>query len=355
MRRFAHGLVLGKLYPLHAGHLALVTAALGVCDRVTVEVVGSRTESVPVELRAAWVRELHPTARVAWAVDEAEIDYASEAAWVHHTGVVAGLLDPQDGPVDAVFTSDAYGGELARRLGAQWVQVDADRSVVPVSGRAVRADVPGHWWALPAPVRGHLARRVVVLGSESTGTTTLAAALAERLGTTWVPEYGREWTAVRPGGLESPWHSAEFDLVAQAQARLEDDAARSAPRPVVVCDTDVLATSVWHERYVGRRSPSVEALAATRRPDLYLLTAVDIPFVDDGMRDGEHLREWMHERFLAVLADQPVPWAVVSGSHEQRLATGIREVEGVLARGWAFAPSLEEQQARRRMADSGHA
>lgn len=355
MTRFAHGVVLGKLYPLHAGHQAVITAALAACDRVTVEVVGSASESVPVELRASWVRELHPTARVVWAYDESEIDYASEAAWVHHTGVVARLLDPADGPLDAVFTSDSYGGELARRLGAQWVQVDPGRSVTPVSGRAVRADVPGHWWALPAPVRKHLVRRVVVLGAESTGTTTLSAALAARLGTTWVPEYGREWSGVRPGGLESPWHSAEFDLIAQAQARLEDDAARTAPRPLVICDTDVLATAVWHERYVGRRSPSVEALAASRRPDLYLLTDVGIPFVDDGMRDGEHLREWMHDRFVEVLADQPVPWAVVSGSREQRLAAGIREVEGVLERGWAFAPSLEEQQASRRMADSAHA
>ncbi|MEK8227591.1 AAA family ATPase [Oerskovia sp. M15] len=63
--------------------------------------------------------------------------------------------------------------------------------------------------------------------------------------------------------------------------------------PLVVCDTDVLATTLWHERYTGHRSPGVETLAAARRPDLYLLTGDEIPFVQDGLRDGEHIRHAM--------------------------------------------------------------
>ena len=98
-------------------------------------------------------------------------------------------------------------------------------------------------------------RRVVVIGAESTGTTTLAEALTAHLGLPTVPEFGREWSQVRPGGFEAPWHTAEFDLIAREQARLEDDAAARTPVPLLVCDTDVLATAVWHERYVGHRSP----------------------------------------------------------------------------------------------------
>lgn len=342
--RFPHGLVIGTFYPPHVGHLALVRAALSACDRVTVEVLGGSTESISVPLRVEWLREEVPTARLTSIVDDAEIDFESASAWDHHTAVIRNLLDPSDGPVSALFTSDAYGEELAARLGATWVRVDPSRSALTVSSTAVRADVAAQWWALPAPVRQHLAKRVVVLGAESTGTTTLAEELAAHFGVPCVPEYGREWTDARPGGIESAWQSVEFDLVAAQQARLEDDAARRSPRPLLLCDTDVLATAVWHERYVGSRSPTVEGLARTRVPALYLLTSPDIPFVQDGMRDGEHLRSWMTDRFREVLGDQPAPWVEVSGSREARLAAGIRAVEEALAGGWGLVPSLEQQQ-----------
>jgi NadR type nicotinamide-nucleotide adenylyltransferase len=337
VRRFRHGLVLGKFYPLHAGHQALVRAAAARCERVTVQVLASSVESVPLDVRAGWVREEHPDVRVVAAMDEAEVDFASAAAWDAHMPLIEGLLDE---PVDVVLTSDGYGAELARRLGAEWVQVDPGRVATPVCGTAVRADVAGHWWALPPSVRAWFARRVVVVGAESTGTTTLSRALADHLGAGWVPEFGREWSEIRPGGLAAPWHTAEFDLVAREQARLEDEAARCTPRPLVVCDTDVLATTVWHERYLGSGSATVEALAKQRVPDLYLLSGDEIPFVQDGLRDGEHLRGWMTERFREVLAAQPAPWLEVRGTPSERLRTAVGHVDALLARGWDLADPL---------------
>ncbi|HRW18217.1 MAG TPA: AAA family ATPase [Dermatophilaceae bacterium] len=356
-RRYSarHALVLGKLYPLHVGHQALIRAAQTAAERVTVLVVGSATESIPVATRVGWVREEHPQVRVVGAEDEHEIDYGSESAWQHHVGLMQSLLAPHaavDGPVDLVASSDGYGEELARRLGARWLCVDPGRQATPVSGTAIRADLAGHWWALPPAVRATLVRRVVVTGAESTGTTTLAADLAEALGTIWVPEFGRTWTELRPGGIHAPWHPAEFDLVAACQARDEDAAARHTPVPVLVCDTDVLTTTVWHERYVGTPSPTVAALAAARVPDLYLLTGDEIPFVDDGMRDGEAIRPWMQGRFRQVLAGQPAPWVELRGSREQRLAAAVEQVRALHASGSGLGPSLEEQQRSRDAASS---
>ena len=345
-KQFRHGLVIGKFYPLHTGHVALLTAALARCDRVTVEVLGSATESFDVQTRAEWVRRTVPATRVVATEDEAEIDFDSETAWQHHTAKIAGLLDPDD-PVDVLLSSDTYGQELARRLGVAWHQVDPGRESNPARGTDIRADVARNWWALPAAVRGRLARRVVVLGAESTGTTTLARQLAEHYRTSWVPDFAHEWTQRRPGGLQSPWHPAEFDLIAAEHARQEDDAAEQVALPLVFCDTDVLATGIWHERYLGQTSSTVTALAARRVPDLYLLTGLDVPFVDDGLRDGEHLREWMHGRFVEVLAAQPAPCVTVTGDESQRLEHAVREVDALLSRGWSLAPSLEEQQRAR--------
>ncbi|MDT3345895.1 AAA family ATPase [Microbacterium aquilitoris] len=347
--RFRHGVVVGKFYPLHAGHAHLIRSAARQCERVTVEVIAASVESIPLAQRAAWIREEHPTVRVVDHLDDTPVDFASDTAWEAHTATIAGLLDS---PADAVFTSDAYGEELARRLGATWVQVDPGRVHNPVSGTAIRADIAAHWHELAPAARASLAARIVVLGAESTGSTTLAAALAEELGTTWVPEYGREYSEIRDGGLDAPWRSDEFDLVVDRQMAMEDAALRRVRTPVLVCDTDVLATALWHERYVGRPAPGIRRRAEGHRPALYVLTGDEIPFVQDGMRDGEHIRHAMQRRFREVLAEQSAPWLEVRGSVAERVAAVLPAAREAIARATSFAAPLEgrplaEQEALR--------
>jgi HTH-type transcriptional regulator, transcriptional repressor of NAD biosynthesis genes len=171
--------------------------------------------------------------------------------------------------------------------------------------------------------------RVVIVGAESTGKTTLAMALAEHYQTTWVPEFGRLYTeARRPRG--ELWTSDEFTFIAAEQVRMEDALARLANR-VLICDTDAFATAIWHERYLGAASPDVLAIAARRRYDLYILTDVDTPFVPDDIRDGESIRDWMHKRFEGELAKMGAPMLLVSGPHEQRLAAAITRIDAVVS------------------------
>lgn len=155
MTRFRHGLVIGKFYPFHLGHSHLIRTAIELCDAVTVQVLASSVESIPGAQRVAWIGAEHPSATVVWATDDAAVDYGSDTAWEEHLAVIRGLLAGV--PVDAVFTSDDYGAELAARLNASWVQVDPGRRINPISGRAIRADLDGMWWALPAIVQDDLA------------------------------------------------------------------------------------------------------------------------------------------------------------------------------------------------------
>jgi nicotinamide riboside kinase len=153
-------------------------------------------------------------------------------------------------------------------------------------------------------------RRIVVLGSESTGSTTLAQDLAERLGVPWVPEFLREYAdrkAAEAGSIwDIRWSPEDFDAVADGQIALEAE-AMAAASGLVVCDNDVLAVAVWHLRYLDVPAPHL--LARVTPPDLYVLTTPDgVPFVQDGLRDGEHVRGPMTEWFRAALADQPAPW-----------------------------------------------
>ncbi|MFD3807933.1 AAA family ATPase [Streptomyces sp. NPDC058611] len=357
MRRFGHGLVLGKFYPPHAGHHHLVRTAQDRCERLTVLVCAASVESVPLADRVAWMREAHPGAEVVGAVDDIPVDLNDPAVWEAHMAVFRGAVA---GPVDAVFTSEGYGAELARRFGAEEVCVDPGRTLFPVSGTAVRADPAACWDFLGPAVRASLARRVVVLGAESTGTTTLSRALAAHYrrrggvwaGTGWVAEYGRRYSeeklaAVRAADPDASWTdvsfaSEEFPVIARRQDAEEERAARRGS-PVLICDTDSFATGIWHERYLGGRNEEVEKTAALTRRDLYLLTDhADVPFEDDGLRDGPHLRPWMTGRFREELEATGRRFLVVRGDREERLATAVAAVDGLLAEGWHLADPLPE-------------
>ena len=234
---------------------------------------------------------------------------------------------------DVAFTSEEYGPRYARFLGARHVSVDPGRVRVPISGTAVRADPWAAWDQLHPCVRAWYTIRVCVVGAESTGTTTLARGLAAHYDCDWVPEYGRTFCEERLAvGQNIDWRTEDFIHIARRQQADEDAAARGGGR-LLICDTDALATSIWHQRYLGTGSAVVAAIAAGRRYALYLLTGDDIPFVQDGTRDGEYLRGWMTQRSREELTARALPWVEVTGSRAQRLAAATTHVDALLAAG----------------------
>jgi HTH-type transcriptional regulator, transcriptional repressor of NAD biosynthesis genes len=168
-----------------------------------------------------------------------------------------------------------------------------------------------------------------------------------------VPEYGRQFTAehwaaergrAQLEGRAEPalelltWPSASFEHIARTQTVWEDAEAR-AGGPVLVCDTDAFATGVWHERYVGARSPAVEALA--RPHPLYLLTHPDdVPFTQDGLRDGARVRQWMTATFAERLAASGRRWTWLRGQGDERVEAALRAVDVLLSEGSGLAAPL---------------
>ena len=372
MNAFQHGLVIGKFYPPHAGHHYLIRSAAESCDVVTVVVMGADVESIPLAARVEWIRQAHDTrsgVAVVGVRDNLAVDYESEDAWRGHVALMreAIAIGPHGSAgiaVDAVFTSEGYGAELARRFEAADVRLDALRATYAVSGTKVRTDPVAAWDALEPPVRAWFAKRVVVVGAESTGTTTLSMDLAQALRarggphalTRWVAEYGRELTihklavakalaGVRglpePSVFDLDWDDADFERVAARQCA-DEDAAALAGGPVLVCDTDALATTVWQERYRGRSTEPVRAIARAMPPRaLYMLTDhLDVPFDDDGLRDGEQIRPWMTDRFREVLEKSGARWIEVRGNRATRLERAMAVVDEELEWGWDLAAPL---------------
>lgn len=318
-----NGLVIGKFMPVHAGHQALIDWARPQVDALHVILFSKPSEPIPGDLRAAWLRELYPDLPLHHVTDDGPVDYADEAAWAFWVAAIGTALAGT--AVDVVFSSEPYGPELARRLGAEHVSFDPQREHVPVSASQIRADPLAQWAHIPPPARPYFARRVAIVGAESTGKTTLAQALAAHFGTGWVPEFARDYLLARGGVCEE----ADMLVIAQGQADSEDRLARECSG-LLIGDTNCLTTQLWYEHYFGAPPEGLRRLARERTAHLYLLCDHDVPWVPDALRDSPAERGWFHARFQAELAAQGRPWVTLSGPYAGRLAAAVEAVKGSL-------------------------
>jgi HTH-type transcriptional repressor of NAD biosynthesis genes len=203
-------------------------------------------------------------------------------------------------------------------------------------------------------------RRIVIVGAESTGTTTLARDLADRMSAPWAPEFLREYADARANEAgtiwDVVWTSADFDRVAEGQDELEHaaisrwtsdpDRYRAGPHgPLVICDTDALATAMWARRYLGTPATRFLRQAAARPPALYLLTSPDgVDFFQDGLRDGEHIRGEMTDWFRTALRDQQVPWVELTCDQSTRIDLALRAIDELVDEPSPVNPKVPNEQ-----------
>lgn len=168
-------------------------------------------------------------------------------------------------------------------------------------------------------------KRIVVTGSESTGKTELAKKLARHYDAELVPEFVREFAAAKEGGISF----ADHGPIARGQVALEDRirAIAEARGALIVQDTDLLSTVVYCDHYFGACPPWIAELARERKPDLYLLADIDVPWIPDGIRDRGHLREEVQALFREAVIGSGAPWVSIVGSWDERWERAVRAIE----------------------------
>lgn len=324
------GVVVGKFYPPHLGHHYLIDTAMRNCDDVDVLVVDNPAYKIPSKLRSEWLQARHPGARIQIIPDIHDDDNSS--AWALHTLRFLGYTP------DVVYSSEPYGRTWAEAMGCRHVDVDMPRHTVPISGTEVRQDIMKSWDYLSPQTKAGLAIRIVVVGAESTGTTTLSRDLASALKVPWVPEFGRYYTEsltthrdaiINTDHTEVAWNLDDFHTIGRLQQHYENAmAARSDG--VIVCDTNAIATELWQRRYMERVTPEMKAIAGRDIVHLYIITGDDIPFDQDGIRDGQALRHTMTRWFTKRIKQSGVPYIAVTGTRAKRLRVAKKEADRII-------------------------
>jgi len=178
-------------------------------------------------------------------------------------------------------------------------------------------------------------KKIVVIGPESTGKSTLCELLAQQYQTQWCPEFAREYLLTN--GKE--YEFDDLEIIAKGQLALEDEYVEmvnsqlsATSTQLLFIDTDMYVMKVWCEYVFGKCHQFILDEIVKRKYDLYLLCNIDLPWVKDELREypDEGTRTELYQIYKDILINQPVPWAEISGGYEERLKRAVKAVDTVI-------------------------
>ncbi|MBY0534925.1 MAG: ATP-binding protein [Chitinophagaceae bacterium] len=176
-------------------------------------------------------------------------------------------------------------------------------------------------------------KKIVIIGPESTGKSTLCDQLANHFNTIWVKEFAREYL------LKNGMNYSFDDLltIAKGQLRGEDEAVEqvrsnvSKNQDLLIVDTDMYVMKVWAEFVFNNCHSFILDNIVSRKYDLYLLCNIDLPWVKDELREYPDLetRAKLFNIYKDILINQDTPWTLISGTGEERLQAAIEAIDNL--------------------------
>ncbi len=190
-------------------------------------------------------------------------------------------------------------------------------------------------------------KKIVVIGPESTGKSTLCELLAQHFKTEWCAEFAREYLLTNG----TNYTFEDLATIAKGQLALENEAESIVNSqwsiaengtyvnhhslltihhsPLLFLDTDMYVMKVWCEYVFSKCHTFILDEIVDRKYDLYLLCNVDLPWVKDELREypDEKPRRELYKIYKDILINQQIPWVEVSGNYEQRLQIAIEAVK----------------------------
>jgi NadR type nicotinamide-nucleotide adenylyltransferase len=175
-----------------------------------------------------------------------------------------------------------------------------------------------------ASARNNTVKKIVIIGPESTGKSTLCEELSLHYQTTWCPEYARTFLLAN----NKKYDYEDLLTIAKGQLALEDSTLIQAKNNLYFIDTDMYVMKVWCEFVFGKCHTWILDRIIERKYDLYLLCNVDLPWIKDELREYPDLeiRRKLYHIYKDIMINQQVPWIDISGSYEERLQKAIAAI-----------------------------
>lgn len=321
MRR---GLVIGKFMPVHKGHVALIEFACSHCDELIVSMSFMPHDPIAADLRFDWLARATqhlPKVRVYQVLDDFDDERLAIEA---RTALWSEFISATYPPMDVVISSEGYGAPFAEHLGALHLPFDPERKSVPISASMIRARPMTNWQFITDAAKPFFVKKICLFGPESTGKSTLAIRLADRYNTVFVPEVAREMLTTNSFSVD--------EIIAIGKAH--DERIRQQTKvanKLLFCDTDAITTQIYSSHYLGVVPDILYELERKTPYDLYFMMDIDVPWVDDGLRDLGHRRDEMRKLFTDALEQRGIRYVLVQGDFHAREELVVRIIDELLA------------------------
>ena len=323
------GFITGSFRPFHKGHEALIDYAKEHCDELTILITTLPDEVIPYKYRLKWVLSTY--------LDDPQITIVADV--IHEPKITGDALSgwwgnyvkTKYGQFDRVFTSEAYGDMFALAMEAEHWRFNQARTIVPISGTTLRKRPITNWDYLNNFAKDYFVKKFVIVGSESTGKTTLVKRLAEHYNTvyvedhnsTFVPEIGRDLVSHATGLLpedEKFAHEIGRDLIADPNKCTLNDlkmvgvehakhiikCTRLAHK-ILIVDTDLTITKSYAKFLFGEVPHYEPWVEAANKMDFYIyLQCFNVPFVQDGTRLSEKDRNELSKHHLEMYREAKI-------------------------------------------------
>lgn len=336
------GMFGGKFLPCpHMGHVYAMIRASTMVEELHVIVsydeehekkmcAGSKIAHIPPRVRLRWWSQLTkdmPHVHV-HAVYEQQTGHISD--WERGAEGIKAAIGK---PIDTVFSSEHAYTEIFRNLypEAKHIVIDANRETYPISGTMLRTEgVMKHWHMLPEIVKPYFAKKVVVVGTESCGKSTLVRNLANLYNTTYVEEWGRTYYE-RLGNCEDITLAEDYPEIA-FEHKYHEKVQLAKANKVLFIDTEAIVTQYFSILYLDKRQPVLDEVARLQQYDLWLFLEPDVKWVNDGTRSfgDQQVREKNNALLKELLQEFGVTFHTISGSYQQRLEQAIAHVNEMI-------------------------
>lgn len=330
----------GKFFPIHMGHVNTMIRASTMVDELHIIVshdevyeeqlcaVAGIIKPIPAEVRARWWKQLTkdmPHVKVHTVYEEQTGNFSD---WEKGANGIKAAIGK---PIDVVFSSEDSYTEFFEKLypNAAHIIIDPDRAAYSISATQIRNEGPfAHWDMLPEVVRPYFNKKVVVVGTESCGKSTLVKNLANMYNTRYVEEYGRSFYE-RLGDentMEEDYKHIAFEQKFHEKNQLE------RANKVLFIDTEAIVTQYYSELYLNYHDPVVEAIAREQEYDLWLFLEPDVKWVGDGYRQhgNDLVREQNNAILKEMLKDRGVRFETIGGDYDNRLKDAVHFVKQLL-------------------------
>lgn len=331
----------GKFLPLHLGHVYAIVQASTIVDELYI--VLSHSEKRDKELcKNTKMNYVENRVRLRWLhqivkdldhvkVIEIEDNYSNvDYDWEEGALAIKKRIGKQ---IDYVFSSEQEYESIFTKLypESSHFLIDENRDTVPISATQIREEgVYKNWNFLPDVVKPHFVKKVVIVGTESCGKSTLTRNLAKIYNTSFVEEYGRTHCE-KIGGCDGIMLEEDYPLIAYTHKVKEYEAIENANK-IVFIDTEATVTQFYSELYNHQHQSVLDEVANLQNYDLCLFLEPDVKWVDDGLRiHGEQSSRLSNNTQLKqLLTDNNISFVPLTGDYNEKLNQSIEWIQRIL-------------------------